>query len=731
VSAEAANGTVVVNADNTLTYTPNADYFGQDTITYTISDGADTASASVVVTVNPLNDTPVALDDSVNVNATGLSVIDVLGNDMDVDGDSLTVTSATATNGAVTINADGTLNYAPDDNVSGLDTITYEVSDGNGGTSTATVTVNRAPEATNDLANTIEGTAVVIDVLGNDVEFDGQALTVSAASATNGLVAIEADGTLTYVPNAGYLGTDTITYTVNDGNGGTDTATVSVNVNPEGSNNAAPVALDDTATVDAGTDTTIANTYFDFSVGIVDTRLLSNDTDAEGDALLITEVNGQALVNGTITIAGSNGGLFTIAEDGTASFNAGNDFVALLDGETAVTEVTYTVSDGNGGTDTATIQVTVNGLNDAVISVDDNVSVDEDTAPLNLNVFDNDTALISGDTLTVASVNGDALLVGTNTAGSNGGLFTINADGTATFDANGEFDSLATGEVLVTSVTYTVQGTNGEQSSSTVSIEITGVNDAPDAGDDFATVDAGTNTTIANLFFDFSVGSVDNRLPSNDIDAESDTLTITHVNGQALVNGEITIAGSNGGTFNIESDGTASFDATTGFEALAQGETAITEVEYTVDDGNGGTATATVQVTVNGQNDAPNAADDSASVGEQDPITIDLLANDSDIDGQSLSISSIDTSSLSGLLTDNGDGTVTYDTNGQFDALNDGEESLDWFTYTVSDGQGGLDTATVQLTVLGSTANTPMAPASDPTPPADSGNDDVPPNDFM
>jgi len=108
-------------------------------------------------------------------------------------------------------------------------------------------------------------------------------------------------------------------------------------------------------------------------------------------------------------------------------------------------------------------------------------------------------------------------------------------------------------------------------------------------------------------------------------------------------------------------------------------------------------------------NDNPVATDDSASTDESTAITLDVLSNDSDIDGQSLTISSIDTTGLQGTVIDNGDGTITYDPNAQFDALNDGETADEWFEYSVEDGNGGVDTAQVHLTILGATTVTKAA----------------------
>jgi len=707
VSAEANNGSVVINSDGTITYTPSSDFNGTDTISYEITDGGETATSTVLVTINPVNDAPVAINEFIHVDDGVTSIIDVLANDLDVDGDALSVTSASAMNGTVTINVDGTLSYTPNTGASGLDVINYEVTDGNGETSSASATINRLPSAIDDAAGTDENTAVTIDVLANDSDSDGSVLIVSSASASNGTVTINADGTLHYIPNDSFTGVDTISYDISDSSGGTSSATVNVTVIAEGSVNEDPVAQDDLFTVDAGTSGLIANlvTILDDYV-VSDDRLLENDVDPEGTTLSITEVDGQALVNGSITVIGSNGGTFIVEADGTASFDASTDFVTLASGEAAVTEITYTVSDGLGGTDTATVQVTVNGLGtDAVQAQQDLLSVADGSGETALNVLANDLALVEGDVATVSAVAGDAFNIGNAVAGSDGGLFTIHADGSATFDTNGDFGVLVEGEVVTTSVSYTIVGYGGETSTTTVEVEVLGANEDPIAQDDLFTVEAGSNEVIANLItiFDDYVVS-DDRLLGNDVDPEGATLSITEVDGQALVDGSVTVTGSNGGTFTISSDGTASFDASTGFESIPAAQNITTEVTYTVTDGQGGFDSASVVVTVNGVNDNPEANTDIASTSESDAITIDVLSNDTDVDGDALSISSIDTTGLQGSVIDNGDGTITYNANGQFESLNDGETADEWFEYTVEDGSGGFDTAQVQLTILGVSA---------------------------
>ncbi|SDW90271.1 cadherin-like domain-containing protein, partial [Litoreibacter albidus] len=176
IDATSPNGEVVINADGTVTFTPDADFNGETTITYTIEDEAgNTDTATVVVTVEAVNDDPVANDDAASTNEDEAVTIDVLGNDTDVDGDDLTVTDATSPNGDVVINADGTITFTPAPDFNGDATITYTVSDGNGGTDTATVTVavgavNDGPDAIDDTATTDEDTPVEIAVLGNDTD---------------------------------------------------------------------------------------------------------------------------------------------------------------------------------------------------------------------------------------------------------------------------------------------------------------------------------------------------------------------------------------------------------------------------------------------------------------------------------------------------------------------------------------------------------------------------------
>ncbi|MEM8750169.1 MAG: tandem-95 repeat protein [Pseudomonadota bacterium] len=242
LSASADNGQVLIQPDGRLTYVPDPDFNGQDTIAYTIGDGrGGTDTGSVVVNVINSNDAPDAgvTPDQSTAEDNAINNIDVLSNASDPDGDSLTVQSASSPNGLVIINPDGTLDYTPSNNFNGADTVTYVVDDGNGGTSTSSFVVNvapvnDAPVAGSPAAQTLqEDTSITsINVLSAASDVDGDAITVvpGSVSASNGVVTLNPNGTIDYQPNADFNGADTIVYTVSDPSGATANGSVPITV---------------------------------------------------------------------------------------------------------------------------------------------------------------------------------------------------------------------------------------------------------------------------------------------------------------------------------------------------------------------------------------------------------------------------------------------------------------------------------------------------------------------
>ena len=212
------------------------------TVEFLDAGGAITGTMTFVEIENvlmPEGDDPVANPDAVTTPEDEDITIDVLRNDTDPSGQPLTVTSATATNGEVNLNSDGTITYNPFRDFNGTDTITYTVTDPDGNTSTSTVTVtvtpvNDAPEAVDDASATALNTPVTIDVLANDTDLDGDTLTlVGVPTSADGTVEVNPDGTITFTPNTGFTGTAVINYTMTDGTV-QDTAVVTVQVGGDG-----------------------------------------------------------------------------------------------------------------------------------------------------------------------------------------------------------------------------------------------------------------------------------------------------------------------------------------------------------------------------------------------------------------------------------------------------------------------------------------------------------------
>ena len=237
-----ANGTLLLNADGSFTYMPNPGFTGPDSFTYVANDGAlDSNVATVTITVQAgPNRPPVAVDDTASTPEETPVTIDVLANDFDPDGDPLTVVAVSVpANGTAVNNGDGTVTYTPNTNFTGTDSFTYTIEDGQGGSSTATVTVevtpvNDPPVANDDAYSTSQDTMLTVaapGVLGNDSDPDGDALTANLVSdVANGMLTLSADGSFTYMPDAGFTGSDSFTYVANDGALDSNEATVTITV---------------------------------------------------------------------------------------------------------------------------------------------------------------------------------------------------------------------------------------------------------------------------------------------------------------------------------------------------------------------------------------------------------------------------------------------------------------------------------------------------------------------
>lgn len=221
-----SNGTLNLNPDGSFTYVPNANFNGGDFFTYRAFDSIKYSNtATVNITVNPLNDPPSTANDSATTFSTIPIVVNVLANDSDIDGDALFVSAVTqGTNGSVVVNPDNTVTYRSNTGFAGTDSFSYTASDGIAeSTATVTVTVNpvvnTAPVARNDYPRTRMNTAVIVTVLANDTDREDNIdpATVSVVGLpSNGTAVANADGTVMYTPRLGFRGSDTFTYTVAD-----------------------------------------------------------------------------------------------------------------------------------------------------------------------------------------------------------------------------------------------------------------------------------------------------------------------------------------------------------------------------------------------------------------------------------------------------------------------------------------------------------------------------------
>jgi len=307
------NGTLTLNADGSFSYMPNGNFNGTDSFTYTADDGSpfDSSSnlATVTITVNSVNDTPVAGDD------TGYSVAEdnlltvsaangVLANDSDpVEGDLLTAVLASGpANGALTLNADGSFSYMPNPDFNGVDSFTYQAQDtglaplSNVAKVTITVTpVNDAPVAASDAYSVDEDDALSVaalnGVLANDSDAEGDSFTaVQVAGTSSGTVSLKPNGSFTYTPDANFNGVDSFTYQAKGpGLALSNVATVTITVNPV---NDAPVAGDDAYSVDEDNLLTVSAL----------SGVLANDNDpVDGDPL--TAVLATTTTTGTLTLS--------------------------------------------------------------------------------------------------------------------------------------------------------------------------------------------------------------------------------------------------------------------------------------------------------------------------------------------------------------------------------------------------------------------------------------------
>ncbi|MBW8682939.1 Ig-like domain-containing protein [Chitinophaga rhizophila] len=708
-----ANGSVTVNADGTYSYTPNANYTGNDHFTIRIEDGkggSTTVTVNIIVTLPP-NTPPTGTGDTkttirntpVNGSVSGT----------DADGDALTFTKDTdPANGTATVNTDGTYTYTPDAGYTGNDSFTIKITDGNGGETTVTVNIivtlppNTPPTGTGDTKTTTQNTAVSGSVSGSDA--DGDALTFTKATdPANGSVMVNVDGTYTYTPDAGFLGGDSFTISIADGKGGTTTVTVNITVilaTPPPNN--PPTGTGDSKT-------TTRNTPVSGSV---------TGTDPDGDALTFTKgtdpSNGTVVVNTdgtytytpatgytgndsfTIEIADGRGGETTVTVNISVTLPPNNPPTGTGDSKTTTrntpvsgnvtgtdpdgdaltftkatdpangtvvvnTDGTYTYTPATGYTGNDSFTITISDSKGGTTTVTVNISVT--VPPNNPPTGTGDTKVTPQDTPVSGSVtgtdpDGDVLTFTKATDPANG-TAVVNTDGTYTYTP-------ATG--FAGNDAFTIAIADGKGGSTTVRVSITVTPVVPPANNP-PTGKGDSKTTTLNTPVSGSVTGTD---------PDGDVLTFTKATNPAH------------GSVVVRTDGTYTYTPASGYS----GNDSFT---ITIADGKGGSTVVTVTITVTAPgNNPPTGTGDNKTTSQDTPVIGAVRGTDPD--GDVLTFSKA-TDPVNGTVIVNADGTYTYTPAAGF-------SGNDSFTVRISDGKGGSATVTVNITV------TPVTPPANNPP---------------
>ncbi|MDG2638050.1 tandem-95 repeat protein [Vibrio parahaemolyticus] len=666
-SVSGNNSIQISIVNGVATITPTADWNGKETITFTAKDpSCESVSQTVNFTVTPVAD--IEADKATVVEDTP-TIIKVLGNDtFEDDGKVVSLdTNNGPANGTVSVNPDGSVTYTPNDNYVGKDTFTYIVTSGGVSESTTVevnvTPVNDAPVAKNDISTTQEDTAVTIDVLSNDTDVDGDKLSIQSATVPEAQGKVEiVDGKLVFTPAENFNGDAEITYTVTDGQL-TDEAKVTVTVNPV--NNAPTIKVDavESITEDAvNTDTVVAT-------------LTVRDTDTSEDQL-------------TVSLENNSNGYFVLVGDEVKLTQAGVDAVNNDELNLKDLTISASVSDGVNPTASDSDSLIVNRVNDApTIKVDAVESITEDavntdTVVATLTVRDTDT---SEDQLTVSlenNSNGYFVLVGDEVKLTQAGVDAVNND-----------------ELNLKDLTISASVSDGVNptANDSDSLIVNRVNDAPtvenaiadqELSEDFATYTIDLNDAFkdSDSALNFSVSgnsnvlvSIENGIatisPTADWNgSETLTFTATDPSGESIsqtvnftvapvadiVADKATVVEDTPtiikvlGNDTFEDDGkVVSLDTNNG---PANGTVSVNpdgSVTYTPNDNyvgkdtftyivtSGGVSeSTTVEVNVTPVNDAPVAKDDIATTQEDTAVTIDVLPNDTDVDGDKLSIQS-------------------------------------------------------------------------------------------
>ncbi|MEZ8961320.1 tandem-95 repeat protein [Vibrio cyclitrophicus] len=625
VTYDGGDGILTDNDNGTYTFAPNENFNGDVNFSFDVSDGTDTVSANIDVSVAAVDDAPVSGDLAYSVDEDGsirLSQEQLLSQASDVEGDDLTASGLTVGGDAtVTQNDDGSFTITPDENFNGDIDINFDISDG---TNTVQASADLTVNPVNDLpvpqdqqfSIAEDGTLQFTDsdLLTGATDIEGDDLTVEGISyeGTDGVLTDHGDGSYSFAPNENFNGEVNFSFDVSDG---TDTvsANIDVSVTPE---NDPPVAGSTSYTVNE-----------DNSITISDAQLLATSSDIEGDVSI-----------DSVTYSGSDG-VLEINGNGTYTFSPNENF----SGEIALDVV---VTDEEGATDATTAGITVLEVNDPPVAGPTSYTIDEDS----VLTFNESQVLLNA-----SDVEGDVELVGISYDGPDG-IFSVNGDGTCSYAPNENFN----GQVQLG---VTIRDEDGAEVDTVINVDVLPINDAPVSGD-----------LAYNVNEDGSITLSQEQLLSQASDVEGQDLTASDL----TVDGNATVTANDDGSFTIVPEANFNGDI---------------DIQFNITDGTD-TVQATADLTVNPVNDLSVPQDQQFSIEEDGTLQFtdaDLLTGATDIDGDNLTVEGISYTGGDGVLTDHGDGTYTFAPNENFN----GDVN---FSFDVSDGTETVS-ANIDVTV--------------------------------
>ncbi len=624
-----SGGTIVVSNDTVL-YNPPANFNGLDSIKYAICDTALCDTTYVIINVLPVNEAPIAVNDTTTIPEDTTTIkIAFLANDMELDGETISLDSLFIASLGTTAVVNDTLCYTPLANANGIDTLKYIITDGTFRDSAYIfvniLSINDAPIAGNDTVTIPENSiqqAILVQL--NDSDPDGDLFSTELVDGPTNGTAFAGGGSILYTPPTSFNGLDTITYRICDAQvpQACDTATIFIMVSGV---NDPPLARNDTICI--GEDTTAVAIAIEL-----------NDFDLDGDATSIS------------ILTGANHALIDSIRNDSLIYQPAANF-------NGIDSIRYQLFDGSLA-DQAWVYITIKPRNDAPVTMADSLTILEDALNVQIAVTVNDSDVDLGDSLKVNVV----------AAPTSGGTATILNDTIIVYNPAANFFGLDT-------IIYQVCDTSNACTIDTVFVTIQSVNEPPTAVDDALTIDEDASSVIIDV-------------QANDSDGDGDTFTTTIISTPMMAD-----------TLNGDS---IMVTAPTDF-------TGVQVIVYKICDPSGLCDTANVTITILPINDAPVANTDTVAIPQDTTnVAITPLINDTDVDDVTLTITTVSSpTTANGVATIIGTDSINYTPLAGFNGI-------DTIHYTVCDTSNLCDNGIIVINI--GFVNTPPNAVNDNLP---------------